>query len=224
MRRFPSKALLAGALAVFPLLSAAAQADTIVTEQASPSRYDQRVHRYRRHWGAIIPTQVIIQNAGNMGYMSLGIGWDYGRRRQWETHLLWGFIPKYDSPRPKMTMTVKETYIPFSVYLGSDFALEPLSTGLYVNTVYGHEFWRSQPGRYPVKYYEALSTKFRINAFLGQRLTMRVPNNRRLFVKSISAFYELSACDLYVRAMFQDSSIKLWDILALSLGLKLQLL
>lgn len=201
-----------------------ADADTVFTQEVEPSRYDLRVHRYRRHWGALIPTQLILQNAGNMGYLSMGIGWDYGRRRQWETHLLVGFIPKYSSSRAKVTTTLKETYTPFSIYVGRGFAVEPLSTGLYVNTVYGGEFWGRQPGRYPVKYYEALSTKFRVNAFLGQRVTMRVPNNRRLFVKSVSAFYELSVCDLYVRAMFQDSSVSLWDVLALSLGLKVQLL
>ena len=43
-------------------------------------------------------------------------------------------------------------------------------------------------------------------------------------MKSISAFYELSTCDLYIRAMFQDRDVHLTDIVGLSLGLKLQIM
>lgn len=102
-------------------------------------------------------------------------------------------------------------------------SLEPLTASFYVNTVYGHEFWRSQPSRYPDKYYEALSTKFRLNLAIGQRLTYTVPENRRKFIKSVSGFYEVSSCDLYIRSLFQGTSVSLIDILGLSLGVKLQI-
>ena len=66
--------------------------DTTYVEKAKESYYDKRVHRYRKHWAALIPTQFIIQNAGNMGVVSAGLGWDYGNRRQWETDLLFGGV------------------------------------------------------------------------------------------------------------------------------------
>ena len=69
-----------------------------------------------------------------------------------------------------------------------------------------------------------LSTKVRINVFAGQRLSYTVPHNRRKFVKSLTAFYEISTCDIYVRTMVQDGRVKLWDILGLSLGMKVQIL
>jgi hypothetical protein len=196
----------------------------VYKENGHESVYDRRIHYFRKYWAALIPTQVVVQNAGNMGLFSIGLGWDYGKHRQWETHVLWGYIPKYDSTRGKLTMTLKENYIPWSIYLGKGWGFEPFETGLYINTVYGHEFWRSQPQRYPDKYYNALSTKFRINVFLGQRVTKVIPNNHRMFVKSITAFYEISTCDLYIRSMFIDDDVKLKDILGLSLGLRFQLL
>ena len=101
--------------------------------------------------------------------------------------------------------------------------IEPLSVGLYFNTVFGPEFWRSQPARYPDSYYPFLSTKVRVNVFAGQRVELVLPSNRRKFVKSITAFYELSTCDLYLRALVQDGSVSLCDIFGLSLGLKFQL-
>ena len=187
------------------------------------TRYDRRVHRYRRRWQSLIPTQSVVQFAGNMGLLSVGVGWEYGRRKQWETHLLFGFLPKAQSDRAKTTMTLKENYIPWSLYINNGWAVEPLTVGLYLNTVFGPEFWQKQPARYPDSYYPFLSTKMRVNVFVGQRVELTLPSNRRKFVKSITAFYELSTCDLYIRALVQDSHVRLTDIFGLSLGLKFQI-
>ena len=200
-------------------------ADTVqVADSLELSRYERRMKRYSSVWQSLQPSQFIMQNAGNMGLLSFGLGWNYGKRNQWETHLLFGWIPKYKGHSVRMTMTLKETYIPWNKRLGEEWRLEPLTVGLYANTVFGKAFWRSQPSRYPDKYYQFLSTRVRLNVFLGQRITVIIPNNKRKFVKSMTAFYELSTCDLYIRCMFQDSSVKLKDIVGLSLGLKMQIM
>ena len=199
-------------------------ADSIYVEDRQESRYDKRVHRYRKHWAALIPTQFVIQNAGNMGLLSAGIGWDYGKRKQWETDLLVGFIPQHQTTRGKLTMTLKENFIPWSFDLKRGWSVEPLTTSVYMNTVYGHEFWKSQPRRYPSKYYEFMSTKFRLNVALGQRITWQIPSQKRFNARSISLFYEISSCDLYIRTKFMEHSVPLKDILGLSLGIKLQTL
>lgn len=189
----------------------------------SYTNYDRRVFRYRRLWNFLIPTQVIMQYAGNMGLMSIGMGWDYGNHRRFETNLLFGYLPKFESSSSKMTLTLKQNFIPWRIDIGNDFNFEPLSCGIYFNTVFGSEFWSRQPKRYPDKYYPFLSTKMRINVFVGERFTVIVPHNRRKFLKSLTAFYEISTCDLYIRAMVQDGHVSLWDILGLSLGIKAQL-
>ena len=198
--------------------------DSIYTTQPSESQYDKRVNRYRKHWNALIPTQFVIQNAGNMGLVSLGFGWDYGKRGQWETDVLLGYIPEHQSSRGKLTMTVKENYLPWSIDLKQGWSVEPLQASIYINTVYGHEFWKSQPRRYPDSYYDFMSTKFRLNVALGQRITWQIPQKRRKYHRSVSFFYEVSSCDLYIRSKFMDSSVRLKDILGLSIGLKFQTL
>ena len=196
-------------------------------EPEEQNRYDIRVSLYKRHWAQLIPRQVVIQNAGNMGALSLGIGWDYGHQR-WETHLLFGYIPKHDTTRGKLTMTVKENFIPWSIGLNKENAkkgmlsLEPMTASIYLNTVYGHEFWKSQPSRYPNGYYDFMSTKFRLNVALGQRLTWHIPKQKRRGSNSISLFYEVSSCDLYIRSKAIDHNVSWKDILGLSIGLKLQ--
>ena len=209
--------------------------DTIGVQQEispAPSRYDLKVEQRRQHWAALIPTQFVIQNAGNMGLLSAGIGWDYARHHL-ETHLMFGFIPKHQSTRTKVTMTLKENFIPWSIALTEPqlssgnllkhgWSFNPLTVSIYVNTVFGHEFWSRQPQRYPSRYYEFMSTKFRMNLALGQRLTWQIPDQRRRHSMSVSLFYEVSTCDIYIRSKIIDHGIPLKDLFGLSLGVKIQ--
>ena len=210
------------------MLACVAQAlanDGTVGSDTLTSRYEQRKQRIYDTWMSLVPSHLSVQNAGNMGIVSAGVGWNYGKRKQWETELLFCYIPRHDASRGKLTTTVKENYIPWSIGLTTgesigQWHLQPFTASLYLNTVYGHEFWKSQPARYPDEYYEFMSTRFRLNLAFGQRLTVRIPEHRRTRHSSVSLFYEVSTCDLYVRALFQNSDVGMKDILGLSLGLK----
>ncbi len=195
----------------------------VVTSNVKPNRYDRRVHRYRQRWEGLIPTHLKMQYAGNMGFLSVGFGWDYGKRNQWETDLLLGYLPQYDSKRPKMTFTVKQNYIPWSRRIGKDyFDFEPLTCGLYLNTVPGDEFWTNEPDRYPKGYY-GFSSRVRIHVFVGQRLTFNIPQAHRYFAKQLTLFYELGTADLYVISAFTNKYLRPRDYLSLSFGLKMQM-
>lgn len=195
------------------------------------STYDKHVQRMTSKWVSLIPTHLVIQNAGNMGIVSAGIGWSYGKRHQCECDLMFGYIPEHESNRGKLTSTIKGNYMPWNICLNPNgdwtkkgqWNFEPLSASLYINTVYGHEFWRTQPGRYPDKYYDFMSTKFRLNAAIGQRITYVIPKSKRQHHNRVTLFYEVGTCDLYVRSMFQ-TSIPLKDILGLSIGAKFYML
>lgn len=198
--------------------------DTIRYSKVKPNRYDRRVHRYRTHWEALIPTYSKLQFAGNMGLLSMGLGWNYGKRDQWETDLLFGFLPKYDSKKCKFTMTLKQNFIPWSFYIkDGPVSVEPLSCGMYFNTVFGDEFWAQEPERYPSGYY-GFSTKVRIHIFLGQRLTFDIPAKYRRTARQVTFFYEISTSDLYLISAFTNKYLKPKDYLSLSFGLKMQLL
>lgn len=145
-------------------------------------------------------------------------------RNQWETDVLFGFLPKFQSDKAKATFTLKQNYIPWSLQVKeSRFAVEPLTCGMYFNTVFGKEFWVNEPDRYPKGYY-GFSSKVRIHIFLGQRLTYDIAPDRRFFAKAVTLFYEISTCDLYIVSAFTNRYLKPKDYLSLSFGLKLQLL
>ena len=205
-------ALCAGLMLLLFSPGSFAQQDSIV----KPNKYDKRIHRYRGHWEKLIPTHTKVQFAGNMGLLSFGTGWDYGKKNQWETDVFLGFIPKYDSKRTKVTMTLKQNYMPWSLNLGRGFSTEPLTCGI------GNEFWVHEPDRYPKGYY-GFSSKIRSHIFLGQRLTYDIDPQRRYTAKSITFFYELSTCDLYLISAATNSYLRPRDYLSLSFGLKLQL-
>lgn len=196
---------------------------TVAESDVQFNPYDRRVHRYRKQWENLIPTHTKIQFAGNMGLISFGTGWDYGKRNQWETDVFFGILPKYQSKRTKLTMTLKQNYMPWSIDLGKRFSVEPLSCGMYVNTVFGDEFWVNEPERYPEGYY-GFSSKIRFHAFLGQRITFDIDPKRRFTAKAVTFFYEFSTSDLYIISAFTNKYLKPKDYLSLSFGMKLQLL
>lgn len=190
----------------------------------SQTRYDERVDRYKTRWEALIPSYTKVQFAGSMGLISVGTGWDYGRNNQWETDLLVGFVPKYTTDHNKITFTLKQNFIPWRVPLKNrHLVFEPLTTGLYINTVTGGEFWVNEPDKYPSSYY-SFSTKLRVNVFLGQRFTYNLNADKRRFFKSVTGFYEVSTNELYMISAFQNKYLKLTDIMHLSLGIKFQIL
>jgi hypothetical protein len=193
------------------------------SQQAPLEDYERRVYHYHKAWDALIPRYTKVQYAGGMGLMSVGVGWDYGKSRQWETDLLFGLIAKNSSQSAKVTMTMKQNYIPWSVSLGSRWAFEPLETGIYFNTVFSNKFWTKEPGRYPSGYY-GFSTRIRTHIFIGQRWQYDIPNSKHKFAKSITGFYELSSCDLYIVSAATNKYLKPKDYLRLSFGIKLQIL
>ncbi|WP_373790040.1 hypothetical protein [Bacteroides heparinolyticus] len=195
-----------------------------INRDTTLSAYDHMVIKRYLRWSQLIPSQSILQVAGNMGSFSLGLGWDYGKREQWETHLLLGLIPKHDAKSAKMTMTLKQTFRPWQIKAYKDVYFDPLTAGIYLNTVFGKQFWGRQPDRYPQSYYHFLSTKIRINVFVGQQFMWKIPQYRRKSRNSIFLFYEVSTCDLYLRSYVTEKYVRLTDIIGLSIGAKVKFL
>ena len=185
-------------------------------------RYDKRLHKYRNSWANLIPTHLKTQYAGSIGLMSFGFGWDYGKRSQWETDIMFGFLPKYSSDEVKTTCTIKETFLPWNIAIKPNWNIEPLACGLFANSVLGEDFWSTEPSRYPDGYYN-FNLRIRFHVFLGQRVTWTIPHNKRYFCKNISFYYELSTCDLYIISAVQNKYLRAKDILSIGFGLKAQI-
>ena len=190
-------------------------------EERRAERHIRKLERYQNQWNSLIPKYQNLQFAGSIGLLSAGMGWDYGRQRQWETEFMFGFVPGFSSNKTKVTLTLKQNYVPWEVSLGKNWVLEPLETGLFVNTVLASDFWVKEPEKYPNNYYK-FSTRVRFHAFLGQRIALNMKENFPF--RRITVYYELSTCDLYLISKFTNQYVKMVDILSLSFGLKFHIL
>lgn len=133
--------------------------------------------------------------------------------------LLIGFVPSYNTGGTKVTLTLKQTYAPFNVQINKLFSYQPLACGLYLNSIFGEEFWTSEPKRYPEHYY-GFSTGIRAGINLGQRIKLNIPPMRRRWCREIIFYYEANTCDLYLVSFFKNKDVSFWDILNFSFGLK----
>ncbi len=148
--------------------------------------YTRRVERHMRFWQNLTPKYTKFQFAGSMGMMSLGTGWNYGNNH-WETDVLLGIIPRNSDRRAIPTFTLKQNYIPWQVKLAGKVIFEPLSCGVYLNTLLSRDFWVSNPNKYPKGYY-FFSTKIRSHIFWGERITFNL-DPAKWPGKSITLFY-----------------------------------
>lgn len=192
-------------LAIFVVFGMAASA----SEDVVGSKTDR--------WTKLKPNLFTLQYAGGIGMFSVGIGWDYGSSDQWETHALVGFTPKRYDYHTYWTVTLREIYNPWCVGIDRHWSIKPLSVNFAINSILHNDFWTKEPDRYPHGYY-GFSSRLRFHLGVGQRVVYNFPKNRKYLGSSVSAYYEVSTCDLYVRQKFLSKSIPMKDILSLAVG------
>lgn len=182
--------------------------------------YQERIKKSQTFWEGLIPSHTKIQYAGGIGLVSAGLGWDYGKSNQWETDVMLGFVPSYSTQRAKATFTLKQSFFAWNNRrISNKITLDPLACGLAANTIFDGEFWVNEPDKYPSGYY-SFSTKLRFWVYMGQRITLHIPEEKRYMARSITAFYEVTSCDLYLFSAFTNSYLKPKDYLRLAVGLK----
>lgn len=213
----------ADAMTLSPGIHGVADTLTVGDEPFARSVYERRIEKRMKRWQRILPSHYKVQFAGSIGVVSLGCGWTYGKRDRWETDLMLGVLPKFESDEGKAVFTLRQSYIPWRVRLGhSHFVYKPFTVGLFFSSILNDEFWTGEPDRYPSGYY-GFSTRLRINLCMGQRFTYYVPEHKRLYARGISFYYEFSACDTDFCTFFGDRCIKFKDIVSLALGVKLHI-
>lgn len=184
------------------------------------NKYERKLERYQRGWNRLIPRYQKLQYAGDMGLISVGIGWDYGKKKQWETDIFLGYLPRFDGDDGHVTITLKENYIPWRLNMKEGrWRYEPLTVSIYMNKIFGDEFWTRDPDKYPDGYY-GLATNTRFNIAFGQRIDFQVKPIG--LSKRITFFYEFCTNDLYIISAFTNKYLRIPDIFSLSLGLKFQ--
>lgn len=190
-----------------------------VRDSMKIARYEKRAEKFMSFWHSLTPRRVVAQYAGGIGLFSAGLGWMYGKNNSWETDFLLGYVPPYTTGRGKLTITARETYVPFDIKVYGDVNFQPLAVAMYFNVITGHEFWMSEPVRYPHKYY-GFSSGMRAGISVGQRLRLHIPEAKRRIFREVIIYYDFNTCDLDIASFSTNRYVSLWDIINISLGLK----
>lgn len=186
-------------------------------------RLDRREHIQYEGWQQLLPTHLKVQYAGGMGFLSAGVGWDYGQRAVWESDILVGFLPSHYADDFRLTFTLRQNYTPWSVKIAPRMDLEPLSLALYANVITGNEFWNREPSHYPHdgRGYYKFSSRTRLHLAVGQRF--RLLTSEASAIRSLSLYYEFSINDLMVVSAVNNRTLEFSDVVHFSLGAKLHI-
>lgn len=180
----------------------------------------QQAEEVENRWMSMLPNIGVMQYAGNIGFLSVGAGWDYGKENRWETHLLFGYLPHFTFDDDAMTITVRQQLLPWQCRLSERLTVTPATFGASVNAVMNNEFWITDPVN---NNYYRFSSKIRLHLGLGSRLNLYVPNEKKRRSTRISFYYEVSTYDLAVISYFRTSHTRLSELLSVGIGLNVSL-
>ena len=146
--------------------------------------------------------------------VSAGLGWDYGYRDHWETHVLVGYLPKSEIWNDQFTATLREHFLPFELDVTPQQSIQPLMLTLSLNTIFSNEFWYTEPAN---NNYYRFSSKVRAHIGIGSRWNLYSSRRRYSF------FYEFSTYDLAVISYVRSSHIRFKELFSLGVGFNIQL-
>ena len=169
----------------------------------------------------LIPHEMTIQYAGNIGIVSVGPTWNYAKNDCLETTLLLGFVPAYHNYESTVCLSVREMYTPWRLNVGVSERISfcPVSLGIMASVTFGEDFWLVEPNYYPDNYY-GLSTALRFFVLLSQQFDFKIENYSAR-IKQISFYYQANTYDLRIVDFFNSKYLKLYDIIGFALGLKI---
>lgn len=169
-------------------------------------------HRGERERAWYLPDQAKLQLAGNIGFLSPGVGWAW-RDRRITADAFFGWVPEVYGG-DVLSVTGKLTWRPWTLKAGSGFELRPLTAAVQLTYTLGGSFFVDEPSRYPDGYYP-FPTALRSGVAFGSAASWPW---RRSGTR-IGVFYELVALDHVLVAWWQNAgSLSLADVFSLAIG------
>ncbi len=165
-----------------------------------------------------IPTQAKLQFAGNIGFLAVGVGYQYMKRKI-DLDLMYGYVPEIYGGHLH-SFTIKNTYTPFkSLELNENIKIDPFTIGLPLSYTFGKKYFFLPPkDQYPKRYYD-YSSALRIGIFGGGRVKYDFGNDK--VIKNAAFYYELGTYDLMIHNyIFNIGEAKFGDLFSLGLGVQ----
>jgi hypothetical protein len=157
----------------------------------------------------IMPNNIKLQYAGNIGMFSTGVGYESSNKR-WKGDLLYGFVPrKYSGTEPIHSLTVKGKYSSIHREYDKGIQVEWLHMGLWVNYALNEDFFFTLPNYYEPNYY-LIRPGLNIGGFLGSEVRY----------KNLGLYYEVGTTDKYLIHFIKNfRSVQFNHIVSAGVGL-----
>lgn len=166
----------------------------------------------RRAW--YVPDRAKVQLAGNVGFVSPGLGYA-GLGGRLEGDLFLGWVPAAIGGTDVWSLTAKATALPVALDLGG-FAWTPLTVALQATYTFGDRYFVRPPSRFPGGYYD-FPTALRAAVGLGTAVEAAVGARGR----RVGAYVELVALDLMLKAWAESPrTLGPAEVFSLALGLR----
>ena len=159
---------------------------------------------------AIIPDHIKLQYAGTIGFLSLGGGYELGKKDKLELDLYFGYVPKSVGGVDIEIITTKLTWKPLSRQYANNTSVDWLTTGALLSYTMGRNYHLFSRASYSFAYY-GYPTAGALAIFAGGA----VSKNR------LGLYYEISINDRELFSFVPNAkSIPFTDILNLGFGAK----
>lgn len=167
-----------------------------------------------------LPDYTSLQYAGSIGAVSLGAGYDIGKKRKTHLELHYGYTPKYDSDNRMSSITIKglRTLVNKVTILGQrELTWIPLKTGLGLSYIADNRFFSFRTDLPYESGYYWHRTGLRSMAFFQTELVKSYSNKS---IRGISYYMEANIQDIYVTLKLADSSFTVFDMIRLGMGVR----
>jgi len=162
-----------------------------------------------------IPDHNRIQFAGAIGYLSVGMGYNIGKR--YEITFMLGLQNKTfgNSDEAIITTAIKNTINIYNPIVIKDRLSFIPTVGLSINWGYTNNTFNKLPSHYPESYY--FQNKIHIAPFIGGKLRFEC-NKRNSHRRAIELYTELGSIDAYILECIRTKYVSIGDILNLAIG------
>jgi len=165
---------------------------------------------------ALLPDQLKLQFAGNIGFLSVGAGY-VNKSGRLEGDFFYGYVPKSVGGLDIHTLTSKLSWHVLRSVGSERTEIKPLSLGILVSYTFGKQYFGFKPDNYPYNYYRQ-PTSLHVGTLLGGQVNRL---RKKGSISSIGLYYELVTMDTEVLSFVTNrKSIGLGEIVSLGIGIR----
>ena len=162
-----------------------------------------------------IPDYAKMQFAGNIGFFSVGVGYEI-IHKAWYSELLYGFVPESVSEVEKIHLiTIKNTFPLFTKEIGN-LTLSPIA-GFTTSLETGNNSFLKLPDKYPEGYYITNAVHFTL--FVGVSAHKNFVNSKSF--KGIDLYFELGTVETYLWYVITSKEVQMKDIFSSAIGVNI---